>query len=142
MEESLIAALRKLFWKNCRRTSGNCGEHQLGTSHDNNDNNNNNNDLLQFIIYISHEKYFRCCILHFEPTTRTYADLHIVSSRPMISYSRNELFMIRRVSHCSPSERIFADLRRAGLLHLRGCRAARRDFIHGIKVIASNRSEV
>ena len=63
-------------------------------------------------------------------------------SRPMISYSRNELFMIRRISHCSPSERIFADLRRAGLLHLRGCRAGRRDFIHGIKVIASNRSEV
>ena len=60
----------------------------------------------------------------------------------MISYSKNELFKIRRVSHCSPSERIFADLRRAGLLHLRGCRAGRRDFIHGIKVIPSNRSEV
>ena len=81
-------------------------------------------------------------VLHFDPTTTTYADLHIVSSRPMISYSRNELFKIRRVSHCSPSERIFADLRRAGLLHLRGCRAGQRDFIHGIKVIASNRSEV
>ena len=81
-------------------------------------------------------------VLPFEPTTRTYVDLHIVSSRPMISYSRNELFKIRRVSHCSPSEWIFVDLRRAGLLHLRGCRAGRRDFIHGIKVIASNRSEV
>lgn len=82
-------------------------------------------------------------VLHFEHTTRTYADLHIiVSSRPTISYSRNDLFKIRRVSHCSPSERIFADLRRASLLHLRGCRAGRRDFIHGIKVIASNRSKL
>ena len=65
----------------------------------------------------------------------------IVSSRPKISYSRNELFKIRRVSHCSLSSRIFADLKRAGWLHSRGCSAGRRDFIRGIKVIASNRVE-
>ena len=70
-------------------------------------------------------------VLHFEPTTRTHADLHIVSSRPMISYSRNELFKIRRVSHCSPSGRIFADLKRAGLLHLRGCRESNRSEVDG-----------
>ena len=81
-------------------------------------------------------------VLHFEPTTRTHADLHTVSSRPKISYSRSELFKIRRVSNCSLSGRIFADLNLAGLLHLRGCRAGRRDFIRGIKVIASNRIEV
>ena len=34
------------------------------------------------------------------------------------------------------------DLKRASLLHLRGCRAGRRDLIRGIKVIASNRIEV
>ena len=61
----------------------------------------------------------------------------------MISYSRNELFKIRRVSNCSLSGRIIADLKPAtSLLHLRGCRAGRRDFIRGIKVIASNRIEV
>ena len=81
-------------------------------------------------------------VLHFKPTTRTHADLHTVSSRPKISYSRNELFKIRRVSNCSLSGRTFADLNLAGLLHLRGCRAGRRDFIRGIKVIASNRIEV
>ena len=81
-------------------------------------------------------------VLHSEPTTRTHADLHTVSSRPKISYSRNELFKIRSVSYCSLSGRIFADLKRAGLLRLRGCRAGRRDFIRGIKVIASNRIEV
>ena len=81
-------------------------------------------------------------VLHSEPTTRTHADLHTVSSRPKISYSRNELFKIRRVSYCSLSGRIFADLKRAGLLHLRGCRAGQRDFIRGIKVIALNRIEV
>ena len=80
-------------------------------------------------------------VLYLEPITRTQADLHIVSSRPKISYSRNELFKIRRVSHCSLSSRIFADLRWAGLLHSRGCSAGRRDFIRGIKVIASNRVE-
>ena len=31
---------------------------------------------------------------YFEPTTRTHADLHTASSRPKISYSRNELFKI------------------------------------------------
>ena len=81
-------------------------------------------------------------VLHFEPTTRAHADLHTVSSRPKISYSRNELFKIRRVSNCLLSGRIFSDLNLAGLLHLRGCRAGRRDFIRGIKVIASNRIEV
>ena len=59
MEESLIAALRKLFWKNCRRTSGNCGEHQLGTSHDNNDNNNNNNNNKQAKISLDQYKTAR-----------------------------------------------------------------------------------
>ena len=50
-------------------------------------------------------------VLYFEPTTRTHADLHTVSLRPKISYSRNELFKFRRVSHCSLSGQIFADLK-------------------------------
>ena len=69
-------------------------------------------------------------------------DLHTVSSRRKISYSRNELFKIQRVSHCSLLGWIFADLKRASLQHLRGCRAGRRDFIRRIKVIASNRIDV
>ncbi|XP_068750956.1 uncharacterized protein [Montipora capricornis] len=59
-----------------------------------------------------------------------------------MNYSRNELFKIRRVSNCSLPGRIFAYLKLAGLLHLRGCGAGRRDFVRGIKVIASNRIEV
>lgn len=59
-----------------------------------------------------------------------------------VTYSRNQLFKIRRIADCTLAEQNLADLKRSGLFHSRGRRAGGQDFISKIKAIISNRAAI